>query len=61
MIDKSYLILRCLIGTHPLVMFIIDIQILPYSSVPNRNMKSVKAGGEQQILPYSSVPNRNRI
>ena len=36
------------------------IQILPYSSVPNRNRNNVDDIPDNQILPYSSVPNRNK-
>ena len=34
-------------------------QILPYSSVPNRNPPGLFKFFRVQILPYSSVPNRN--
>ena len=56
---KSYLILRCLIGTLSLPSMIKRRQILPYSSVPNRNRIATPIIFRTQILPYSSVPNRN--
>ena len=39
--------------------YFLVIQILPYSSVPNRNRTAYALDGVVQILPYSSVPNRN--